>query len=655
MLKEPTNSNSEIGQDKTKVWWFEYLTKTINTDQRATYAVLIMGLLMLIPRLGSMGLWDPWETHYGEVAREMLWRDDYIYPHWESSYFFSKPPLAMWLMALGLILTGAESNPLGQPLGSWTEWGMRLPFAFIAIATMWAVYRIGCQLKDRYTGLIAALVLGTSAQFIFIAKQTMVDMPLVGCLTIGLALFCAAVFDEKKDSKGTVVERATAGTGVLLASVSQLLLICREQTDTSAILACYLGITIAIGYAVYLYGYASRQTCYLSGFYVLAGLGALAKGPAVVLVLAFIGLYYVLSQDWKMLLRAKLWFGIPLTILIAAPWFIALTLFDGRNGEGKTFYGRFWLHDTFNRFGKGVHGERPTFVYYIQQLGYGMFPWAALIPAALGFAVKDRDRSADDESIHRRRLMLFVIVWAFWAFVSFTTSRTGFHHYIFPALPPIAILVGYWIRHLIDSPSMLGGWFCIPILVLLVVIGLDLIHDPQHLSSLFTYQYTRTYPSEIKVETIKLINVFLALLIIGLVATFIIKQKADSILVFVVAAVFFGAWISHYHFNMLAQHWSQAHMFETYYQEKRANEPIYAYQLNWRGETFYSRNTIIQVKQANANRRMAQLVDRPGREFIVVEQSRFHTLKSILSADKRDKLRIIDKSSIKFYLCVVDE
>ncbi|MEL6188099.1 MAG: hypothetical protein AAFU79_26035 [Myxococcota bacterium] len=95
-------------------------------------------------------------------------------------------------------------------------------------------------------------------------------------------------------------------------------------------------------------------------------------------------------------------------------------------------------------------------------------------------------------------------------------------------------------------------------------------------------------------------------------------------------------------------------MFETYFREKKGDEPIYAYQLNWRGETFYSRNTVIQVKEAGANQRMREVVDHPGREFIVVEQKRFPTLKNVLSPDKRERITILDKSSTKFYLLVVD-
>src|SRR5688500_17389785 len=101
-------------------------------------------------------------------------------------------------MAFGLWVVGAENQDAPEAaLGSLAEWGMRVPFALIAILTMWAVYRMGRQLKDRSTGLLGMLVLATSAQFIFIGKQAMVDMPYVGFMTAGLALFVAAVFDRE--------------------------------------------------------------------------------------------------------------------------------------------------------------------------------------------------------------------------------------------------------------------------------------------------------------------------------------------------------------------------------------------------------------------------------------------------------------------------
>jgi 4-amino-4-deoxy-L-arabinose transferase-like glycosyltransferase len=43
-----------------------------------TLCVLAFLCLLYIPFAGNYGLWDPWETHYGEVARQMVSRNDWI-------------------------------------------------------------------------------------------------------------------------------------------------------------------------------------------------------------------------------------------------------------------------------------------------------------------------------------------------------------------------------------------------------------------------------------------------------------------------------------------------------------------------------------------------------------------------------------------------
>src|SRR5437870_4053604 len=98
---------------------------------RTAFEAAGIAALVFLPFLGSVGLWDPWETHYAEAAREMIARGDLIHPYWESSWFLSKPILALWLMVPGLWLTGAGSG--GGELPLYTEWAVRLPFAALAI------------------------------------------------------------------------------------------------------------------------------------------------------------------------------------------------------------------------------------------------------------------------------------------------------------------------------------------------------------------------------------------------------------------------------------------------------------------------------------------------------------------------------------------
>jgi len=68
------------------------------SERRVSFLVIVAGLLLYVPFAGTYGLWDPWETHYGEVARQMAHRGDYISLWWPGSprdpdVFWSKPVL----------------------------------------------------------------------------------------------------------------------------------------------------------------------------------------------------------------------------------------------------------------------------------------------------------------------------------------------------------------------------------------------------------------------------------------------------------------------------------------------------------------------------------------------------------------------------------
>ena len=640
-------------EDGQRAAWLDWIRGRVDTDRKALIVVLVAGILLFIPYLGTLGLWDPWETRGGEVARAMVARDDYVYPYWESAYFFSKPALPLWLMALGIFVTGSEHMvPPGEPLGGLAEWGIRMPFALIAILTMWAVYRIGSRLRDRTTGLVAAFVLASCPQFVFIGKQAMTDGPLVGFMTAGIALFMLAVFDEEDDAPASKGMKIATAIGIALAVFPQLFLVGRELRGGQDYIGLMIGGAIGVGFIAGILAIGTRRDCWLAGFYTFVGLAALSKGLAVLAVLGpVVVLYMLLTLDFRILARCKVYIGWLLFLLVASPWYVALTLFKGRDDEGLTFTQRFWMHDNFSRVGAGVHGDRAGMGYYIEQLAYGMFPWSVTLPMALGLAARG---DLDEATVQRRRAVLFVLIWGLWCYAFFTISQTKFHHYIYPAVPAFAVLVSLWVMWIADRPKdriklALG----LVMLVIFAVVARDLINDPKNLVNLFTYKYDRPFPREMNPR------IFMIPILVGgglVTAALYNRKRPDlAVLSFCVMAGLFAAWLSHHHFNMLSPHWSQAHLFKTYYDERTGDEPIYAYQLNWRGETYYSRNRVLQVKEKGANQRIRTLVDQPGREFIVTEQSRFHTLKNALAADKRPKLQILDRSSNKFYLCVVEE
>jgi hypothetical protein len=74
--------------------------------------------------------------------------------------------------------------------------------------------------------------------------------------------------------------------------------------------------------------------------------------------------------------------------------------------------------------------------------------------------------------------------------------------------------------------------------------------------------------------------------------------------------------------------------------------------MNWRGETFYSRNTVKQIKD-NPQVGMRTYADQPGREWSLVEHNRLGILQSAVGPDK--KVTLVDKDlNNKFILVTIE-
>ena len=172
--------------------WVRRLRELPDSWRVAGGAALIAALVF-VPYVGAVGLWDPWETHYGEVGREMIARADYVYPYWESGWFFSKPPLTMWIDVLGMLLVGIEHGDGKLPL--YTEWAMRLPFALMSAAALgvlaWALSRT----VNRRVGLTAAFALATMPLYFLISRQAVTDTPFIAALIASMGCAILGLFD----------------------------------------------------------------------------------------------------------------------------------------------------------------------------------------------------------------------------------------------------------------------------------------------------------------------------------------------------------------------------------------------------------------------------------------------------------------------------
>nr|MBA3502512.1 glycosyltransferase family 39 protein [Deltaproteobacteria bacterium] len=169
--------------------------------------VILVSTLVFVPGIQSYSLVDPWETHYGEVAREMLQEHDLVHTHWNGTFysnpndnegFRSKPVLSFWLMAAGMQAVGVGDD--GGYSGEMTEStrtmiGIRLPFIACAIAGLALMWWMLARLVSRRMAWLGLLVVGTTPIFAMIARQAIPDMPLTACTMGAVAMLAMALED----------------------------------------------------------------------------------------------------------------------------------------------------------------------------------------------------------------------------------------------------------------------------------------------------------------------------------------------------------------------------------------------------------------------------------------------------------------------------
>lgn len=182
--------------------------------------VVIVSLAVLVPGIWNYSLVDPWETHYGEVARMMLQNRDFVHMEWpggmtpnDNEGFRSKPVLTFWLMAAGMRALGVAEHGgySGEMVASVrTLIGIRLPFVVFATLGLVAMWFMLAKLVDRKLAWLALLVVGTCPFFCLVARQGIPDMLLVACVMGAMSLFALATEDGERPISRALAVRIPA-------------------------------------------------------------------------------------------------------------------------------------------------------------------------------------------------------------------------------------------------------------------------------------------------------------------------------------------------------------------------------------------------------------------------------------------------------------
>jgi 4-amino-4-deoxy-L-arabinose transferase-like glycosyltransferase len=282
--------------------------------------LLIIGGALFLPFLGGRELASSHEARAAINATVVLERGCWGLPRlFDEQIELQKPPLYYWLVSL-----------LGLMLGEVDAWAVRLPAALSGLGCMLVVYwllarggtRRLTSLGAPEVGLLAALILGSTVHFTWLAQVGRIDMPLT--LTTVVALGCL-----------------------------------------------YLG---------------DRTWPWQVIAYVALGLGVLLKGPIAVALVAIVGVAQFIADRTMSqadpVPRTSSWrWGWMIVALVAGPWFAWAHWETG----GRHFEVFFWRHNIERGLGSETLAAYPWW-FYLARFWIDLAPWSFAVPIAVLWA-----------------------------------------------------------------------------------------------------------------------------------------------------------------------------------------------------------------------------------------------------------------------------
>jgi 4-amino-4-deoxy-L-arabinose transferase-like glycosyltransferase len=162
----------------------------------------------------------------------------------------------------------------------------------------------------------------------------------------------------------------------------------------------------------------------------------LTKGLVAPLFVAGIPLMHALLAG-RPLPRFRAWaLALGVFLLVAGPWYVAAGVLD------PAYLRELFLQHHLARFADSGTAFHPgPWWYYGPALALLLFPWSAILPAALA-----------DPSVRRDPALRFCLCWAAVVVAFFSCSHGKLATYALPALPPLAIVVASAVQAIETTP-----------------------------------------------------------------------------------------------------------------------------------------------------------------------------------------------------------
>ncbi|HUW37626.1 MAG TPA: glycosyltransferase family 39 protein [Rhodocyclaceae bacterium] len=222
-----------------------------------------------------------------------------------------------------------------------------------------------------------------------------------------------------------------------------------------------MGVSFFLSAAVFAFVLAQQDDAsdrenrnYMLSAWLALALAMLSKG-LIALVLPGTTLlgYSLWQRDFAPWRRLHLIPGLALFTVVAAPWFVAVSL---ANPEFAWF---FFIHEHFQRFLTKVAGRYQPIWYFLPILLVGMVPWLVALFSAPWAAVR---RDVSQRFQPRRFLWLWILV----VFCFFSVSDSKLASYILPLFPALAALIGWHFEQIAGRDPRALRWHAGPLIPL---------------------------------------------------------------------------------------------------------------------------------------------------------------------------------------------
>ncbi|MDA0196009.1 MAG: glycosyltransferase family 39 protein [Bacteroidetes bacterium] len=299
----------------------------------------LFGIIVIVYCLNIDGnaIWTTHEAYYAESVREMHESGEYFEFFFNYEPRFQKPPMTYWIMAASSAIFGIN------------EFGLRLPFVLMSLATIYLVFAIGNLIYNKKTGIYSMLIFSVSLQFIWFKHYASPEIPLTFFFTLAAILF---LLGSKTSNKTTLISS-----------------------------------------------------------YVAIGLAALTKGfPYLLIFFLIIIAWRILKRDSNILQIIKsnrLIEGAIISSIIGLSWLIYMTVIHGTGFTdvliSETF-GRVFNHPDDRDFLQDLF-------YYPEVIAWGFYPFSLLFFASL-FLIRNKKR-VEDISFLLSWILVFLSIFTF--------------------------------------------------------------------------------------------------------------------------------------------------------------------------------------------------------------------------------------------------